>query len=72
VKHRVGGFKATHPPFSQVCDSGATHGNVKGFMKKNEKKRPTEYTEGHRTFFVMISFYFFCVSRASWQSHYAE
>ena len=33
-------------------------------MKKNEKKGPTEYTEyteGHRIFFVIISLYFFCV-----------
>jgi len=37
--------------------------NVKSFMKENEKKRPHnyEYTEGHKTFFVIISLYFFCV-----------
>ena len=27
-------------------------------MKKNEKKGPTEHTEGHRIFFVTIYFYF--------------
>ena len=33
-------------------------------MKKMKKKGPTEnteYTEGHRTFFIMISLYCFCV-----------
>ncbi len=37
--------------------------NVKSLMKKKGPRHyeHTEYTEGHRTFFVIIFLYFFCV-----------